>query len=119
MVRIYKVKDALKAKRTGYHAKYVADLEFRKPLESCGLILVDLEKNARSLPHAHELLDEIFLALTDIRIFINGTRYDLKEGDVIIAEPGEQHSFETELDTNGRILAMKFPNIKDDKIVPT
>ena len=118
MVQIYRVKDSLKAERAGYQAKYVADLEFRMPLDSCGLILVDLEKNRRSTPHAHEFLDEIFLALTDIRIFIDGTRYDLKEGDVVLAEPGEQHSFETEPDTNGRILAMKFPNIKDDKVVP-
>ena len=118
MVRIYRVKDSLQAERAGYHARYLADMKFQKPLDSCGLILVDLKKNGKSSPHAHKLLDEIFVALTDIRIFIDGDRYDLKEGDVVIAESGELHSFETETDMPGRILAMKFPNIKDDKVVP-
>jgi quercetin dioxygenase-like cupin family protein len=118
MVRIYRVKDSLEAKRAGYLVKYVADVDFRDPLDSCGLILVYLEKNGKSSPHAHELLDEIFIALTDIRIFVDGARYDLKEGDVVVVEPGEAHSFETKTDKIGRILALKFPNIKDDKIVP-
>ncbi|MHA2149556.1 MAG: cupin domain-containing protein [Candidatus Thorarchaeota archaeon] len=118
MVRIYRVEDSEKASRAGYEASYIADLTFCTSLDSCGVILVDIEKNGETSPHSHEQLEEVFIAITEIRIIINDTRYDLKEGDVVFVEPGEAHSFETETDRTGRILALKFPNIKDDKVVP-
>ena len=116
MGRIYKVEDSKKADRAGYEASYVADLVFRRPLDSCGVIYVELEKNKKTSPHAHEYLEEAFIALTDIRIFLDNESYDLEVGDVVVAEPGEAHSFETMPDKAGRILALKFPNLKDDKV---
>ncbi len=118
MVRIYRAEDSVKASRAGYEASYVADLTFNKPLDSCGVILVDIQENGKSSPHAHEHLEEVFVAITKIRMFINDTRYDLNEGDVVIVAPNEAHSFETEQNETGRILALKFPNLKDDKVVP-
>ena len=118
MVRIYRAKDSVKAGRAGYEASYVADLTFGKSLDSCGLILVDIQENVKTSPHAHEHLEEVFIAMTKIRIFINETQYDLNDGDVVIVETNEAHSFETETNETGRILALKFPNLKDDKVVP-
>ncbi len=118
MVRIYRVEDSEKATRGGYEATYVADLTFQKSLDSCGVILVDFETSDRSSPHAHEHLEEVFVALSELSIYVNDIRYDLHEGDVAIVEPGEFHSFERRTNTKGRILALKFPNIKDDKVVP-
>ena len=118
MVLIYKTEDAEKASRAGYEAHYVADLVFRKPLDSCGVILVDIQESGRSAPHAHEHLEEAFIAVTDIRMYVDDVPYSLKAGDVVVVEPGESHSFESLPDTPGRILALKFPNIKDDKVVP-
>jgi quercetin dioxygenase-like cupin family protein len=51
-------------------------------------------------------------------MFINDTRYDLNEGDVVAVDPGDFHSFETLSEGSGKILALKFPNFKDDKVVP-
>ena len=118
MVRIYRAEDSVRATRAGYEASYVADLTFSKTLDSCGVILVDIQENGKSSPHAHEQLEEVFVAMTKIRMFINDTRYDLHEGDVVIVAPNEAHSFETEPNETGRILALKFPNLKDDKVVP-
>lgn len=118
MVRIYRFEDSEKVRRAGYEASYVADLTFRQSLDTCGVILVDIDSAGKSTPHAHNHLEEVFIAITGIRMYINDTCYDLKEGDVVIVEPGEAHSFETENDKSGRILALKFPNIKDDKVVP-
>ena len=118
MVQIFRTKDSVNAIRAGYEARYVADLIFRKSIDSCGVIFVDIEKNGKSTPHSHEHLEEAFIAMTDIRIFIDDTRYDLEEGDVVIAAPGEAHSFETMPNRSGRILALKFPNVKEDKVVP-
>ena len=118
MVRIYRAKEAKRARRAGYEARYVADLVFRDSLDTCGVILVDIESSERSAPHAHEHLEEVFIAVTDITMYINDNRHDLKEGDVVIVEPGEEHSFETINNQPSRILALKFPNLADDKVVP-
>jgi quercetin dioxygenase-like cupin family protein len=119
MVRIYRAESSEKAIRAGYEAIYVADITFRKLLDSCGVILVDIERNGKSSPHSHEHLEELFIALTEIHIFINDTRYELNEGDVVIVEPGEAHSFGTKGNQLGRVIALKFPNIKDDKVIPS
>jgi len=118
MVRIFRVDDSEKASRPGYKARYVADLTFRDTLDSCGVILIDIDNKGRSSPHAHGQLEEVFIAVTDVLMYIDNKRYELKSGDVAIVEPKEEHSFETQGDNQGRILALKFPNIKDDKIVP-
>ncbi|MHA2396008.1 MAG: cupin domain-containing protein [Candidatus Thorarchaeota archaeon] len=118
MVRIYRAEDSEKAVRAGYEAAYVADLTFSRSLDSCGVILVDINAEEKTSPHAHEHLEEVFVAMSAISIYINDVCYELLEGDVIIVDPGENHSFETKDKRSGRILALKFPNIKDDKIVP-
>ena len=82
------------------------------------MILVSLESGTISSPHGHEHLEEVFMALTEIRIHIDDAHFDLDTGDVVVVSPGEMHSFEVLGQTQARLLAMKFPNIKDDKIVP-
>jgi len=118
MVRIYKAIDSEKASRTGYVASYVADINFRRSLDSCGVIHVEINGNGKSSPHSHEYLEEVFIVLSKMLIHINDTTHELDEGDVILVEPGEAHSFETLTNQSGRIIALKFPNLKDDKVVP-
>jgi quercetin dioxygenase-like cupin family protein len=118
MVQIYRADDAKRAIRAGYEARYVADLVFRDSLDTCGVILVDIYSKGRSAPHAHEHLEEVFIAVTKIVMYIDESKYSLNKGDVVIVEPGEAHSFETINDKPGRILALKFPNLSDDKFVP-
>jgi len=83
------------------------------------VILVCLEPGTISAPHGHEHLEEVFIALTKIRVHVDDMTYDLDEGDVIVVGPGEMHSFEVMDQNEARLLAMKFPNIKDDKITPS
>ena len=92
MVQIFKAQDAEVAGRAGYEARYIADLVFKKPLDSCGVILVDLHESGRSAPHAHEHLEEAFIVLTDINMYVDDVHYSLKAGDVVLVGPGEAHS---------------------------
>lgn len=118
MVRIYRAEDAERAQRAGYEATYIADLSFRESLNSCGVILVNIKGNGRSSPHAHRHLEEVFIALSDLYLYIGEERLELKSCDVVIVEPGEEHSFEPTTQKPSRVIALKLPNIKDDKIVP-
>ena len=118
MVRVFKAEDSETIQRAGYEARYFADVVFREPVDSCGMILVTLEPGSKSSPHGHEFLEEVFLALTEIRVQVDSETIELAEGDVLVAGPGEMHSFEVIGDKPARLLAMKFPNLKEDKIVP-
>ena len=109
MVSIYRAHESKPKQRAGYEARYFADISFREPVDSCGMILVTLEPGSNSSPHGHEHLEEVFMALTNIRVKVDEEMIDLEDGDVLVVEPG---------DSPARLLAMKFPNLKDDKIVP-
>ncbi len=118
MVRIFRSADAERSTKAGYIASYIADLTFMQSLDSCGVILVEIEGKEKSSPHSHEQLQEVFVALSEISVYVDGICQDLKQGDVVMVEPGENHSFASKTSESGRLLALKFPNIKDDKVVP-
>jgi quercetin dioxygenase-like cupin family protein len=119
MVHIFRSADAERVTRAGYEARYIADLTFMQSLDNCGVILVEIEGTGRSSPHSHEQLQEVFVALTEISIYVDGICHNLKQGDVVMVEPGENHSFASKTGGSGLLLALKFPNIKDDKVVPS
>jgi quercetin dioxygenase-like cupin family protein len=118
MVRIYRARESEPKQRSGYEARYFADISFREPVDSCGMILVTLEPGSKSAPHGHENLEEVFMALSEIRVQVDQETIELEDGDILVVDPSEIHSFEVVGNTPARLLAMKFPNLKDDKVVP-
>lgn len=116
MVKVFKKKESEEISKKGYSANYVADVQFMKHLDTGGFILVRIDPGEKSAPHAHEELEEIFVALSDMIMYVDSIEYRLETGDVVLVEPKEAHSFEGLSDTPARILAIKFPNLKTDKI---
>ena len=116
MVKIFKASDAEEIHKKGYTAKYVADVEFRKSLDTGGFILVTVNAGTKSEPHAHGELEEIFVVLSDMKIKIDALEYELQKGDVVLVAPNETHSFEAALDSPASMIAIKFPNLKDDRV---
>jgi len=116
MVKIFKKRDSEEISKKGYCANYVADVKFLKQLDSAGFILVRVDSGQRSAPHAHAELEEIFVALNDVVMYINSVEYRMESGDIILVEPNETHSFEGLHNNVGQMLAIKFPNLKTDKI---
>ena len=119
MVKIYRSKEVELVGLAGYGRKYVADVEFRTAIDTAGVIYVRIPAGYRTEPHAHMSLEEIFVILNSTRMGINETVYDLEEGDVILVEPGEPHWFETPSENDVVAIAIKLPNLKDDKVTPT
>lgn len=116
MVRIFKMADSEEIVKNGYIAKYIADVEFGKKLDSGGFILVAVQPGVKSEPHAHEKLEEVFVILSDLIMVVDSISYQLEKGDVVIVAPNEYHSFEALPSIVAQILAIKLPNLKDDKI---
>ncbi|MFW9927663.1 MAG: hypothetical protein ACFFDM_13010, partial [Candidatus Thorarchaeota archaeon] len=83
MVRIYRAIDSESIQRSGYEARYTADITFKDHVDSCGMILVTLPPESVSSPHGHQFLEEVFMALTKVRIHVDDEAFELDEGDVV------------------------------------
>ncbi len=116
MVKIFKKIESEEISKKGYSANYIADVKFLKQLDTAGFIHVRVDPGERSTPHAHAELEEIFVALNDVTMYIDSIEYRLETGDVVLVEPTEMHSFEGLSKSPGYMLAIKFPNLKTDKI---
>jgi mannose-6-phosphate isomerase-like protein (cupin superfamily) len=116
MVKVYKASEVELKGRAGYGVKYVADIALANPIESAGFILVRIPPEMKTTPHAHGKLDEAFMIMNPTRMGVDEILFDLDEGDVVLVEPGERHWFETPNGGDVMILAVKLPNLKDDKI---
>ena len=115
MPRIFKADHAEKKGRAGYEAKYVADLILKRRIDSLGFIVVTIPLGITTEPHLHSHLDEVFVAITPVTVFVDGAEVQLDVDDILLAEAGERHSFKSRNDREGRLLAIKLPNLKDDK----
>ena len=115
MVSIFKASKVKAIQRKGYSASYIADIVFKQKIDSSGFILVEVAEGTKSSPHKHEELEEVFVCLSDITMIIDSVDYDLQTGDVVLVSPGESHSFENRTGSPVTLLAIKFPNLKNDK----
>ena len=115
MVRIYRITDVESKDRSGYGAKYVAEITFRHPPKNGMFIHVSIPAGTRSTPHRHNTLEEVFIAIDSFILGIENERFELVHGDVVLVEPGEGHWIEAPQDHDVRLIAIKLPNIEDDK----
>jgi quercetin dioxygenase-like cupin family protein len=118
MVEIFRSKDTELVGLGGYGRKYVADIKFQAPLETAGVIYVKIPAGYKTEPHAHMNLEEIFVIMNSTRMGIVDTVYDFQQGDVILVEPGEAHWFEAPHGSDVVVIAIKLPNLKNDKVSP-
>ena len=116
MVKLYRASDAEEMARAGYSARYIADIRFRGKIDDSGFILVAIPAGARTVPHFHKELEEVFVAMNSLEIQVDDTSIQLEVGDIVVAEPGERHSFSAYPSSEGKVLAIKFPNLIEDKV---
>ena len=116
MVELHKLGEAKSASREGYFASYVADIVLKEPSDTAGVIMVELGVGGKTKPHAHEALQEVFVALGDMKANVAGKEYLLNRGDVLLVDPNEFHSFQAYPAQAASMIAIKVPNLKDDKV---
>ncbi len=115
MVKIYRASECELIGAGGYGRKYVADIKFRAPVPTAGFIWVKIPPRTRTEPHAHQQLEEVFVTMASTVVGVGDRTYSVGEGDVVVVEPGEPHWFETG-DNEVVVIAVKCPDLKDDKI---
>ncbi len=115
-MKIFRRNETERASRAGYAAEYIADIALTNPIDSAGFILVTVPKGSSTTPHAHAELEEVFVALNRVRIGVDDSIIGLELGDIVLVEPKEKHWIQS-FDEDARMLAIKLPNLKEDKIV--
>jgi len=115
MVKIFHASDNEPVKRAGYSAQYIADVVFREPTDTAGFILVRIPAGGRTKAHYHSDLEEVFIAMNSMKLGVGTEIYEMEEGDVALVEPGEEHWFEAPSTHDVTVVAVKMPNLKDDK----
>ncbi len=115
MVHLFRPKESPEIKKQGYSARYYADIQFSQYLDTAGFIFVTIAAGTETEPHAHEQLQELFVALTPLSMIVDKTQFELVPGDLLLVEPSEFHSIKAPMDNNGKLLAIKCPNLKSDK----
>ncbi len=74
--------------------------------------LVTIEPGEVTEPHTHEGQEEVFVALTDGEITIEGTRHDIPQGHVVrVAPETVRNLLNTGSDTRHRWLALGAPPV--------
>ncbi|TFG34558.1 cupin domain-containing protein [Candidatus Thorarchaeota archaeon] len=116
MVDIFRVRNSEFINRNGYAASYYADIQLKRKIDSAGFIFVKIPAFTKTSSHRHEVLEEVFIALNPLKMNVNNTIIDLKIGDIVLVEPNELHSIENNSSEDAMLLAIKIPNLKNDKI---
>ncbi len=114
MVTIYRASKENEIRKKGYFADYVADVKLLRQVDTAGVIIVSIPEGQTS-PHFHRELEELFIACTPVDIYIDEKKYLLEKGDVVLVAPGEHHYFVSPPGHTSWIIAIKLPNLKDDK----
>ena len=112
----YPAEECDPVKRAGYTARYLADIEFPEPVDSAGFVFVRIPAGGRTRSHTHYHLDEMFVAMTPLRVGVGTELHEAKVGDVFLIERGELHWFEAPASTDALLMAIKVPNLKEDKV---
>lgn len=116
VVKVYRASETELVGMAGYGRKYVADVRFRRKLDTAGFIWVKIPGGMKTDAHKHERLEEAFFFVDSAKMGVGDQILQVNEGDVVVVEPGEAHWFETEEDHDVRVVAIKFPNLKTDKV---
>ncbi len=117
-MKVYRKSEAPTKGRAGYSASYVADISLRSPTDTVGAILVQVPKKTKTEPHAHSVLEEVFIVMNRTRMGVGNSLLELNPGDIVVADPGEPHWFESYDDEDVTLIALKIPNLKKDKVSP-
>jgi len=101
--------------RGGYKIRRIVTQPLGFKPENIGLYQTIIPKNSKCSNHAHGRLDEIIFFLTKAKVKTKSSMLKFGEGDFLIIGAGEFHEIIAE-DEEVRLIALKLPNIEDDRL---
>ena len=102
--------------RKGYSIKRLFTMPLSQRPENVGLYETTVPKGSVCKLHKHDQLDEIIYFITKAKAKLGKEIYSFEPGDMIFLSPGDIHEFIAE-ECDLKLIAIKLPNNKDDKVV--
>ncbi len=116
-MKIYKLKDAQEAPKTGFILKTLAEIKLHQNVSSVGFFRPDVPANGTLRNHYHENLTEFMIFLHPTKIKIGSEVFELAPGDLAVIPPGEGH--EVLAGPEGTMpIVIKLPNNPEDTKYP-
>lgn len=111
MIRFHDSEKAFKEGDCG--PKYLGD----GPGYEWGVLLLKPGQGSRVYGrHYHKVVSETFYVLEgDIRMWVEGSEFRLKRGDVVTVQPNEKHWLENDSSDDFRAVFMKYPIDPSDR----
>lgn len=85
-------------------------------VENVGFYRTLIPEGNKVAKHCHDTLDEVLYFLTSGIVETDGNIVNLRPGDSIILNKGEHHEIRAG-DNEVRLIAVKLPNNKEDKVL--
>jgi len=105
----------IKNRPDGRNVVYYPPIDIPKDTSKIGLISVITPDGCNEELHKHPNSTEIFFHFTKGQIVINGKKYSLDKGDIVILEPGDEHKQIAENEIE--IMALRIPLSADKEII--
>jgi quercetin dioxygenase-like cupin family protein len=100
-------------KEAGSGPKYLGD----GPGYEWGVLVLKPGQGSRLYGrHFHKEVTETFYVLAgEILVWVDGTEFRLKTGDILTIQPGEKHWLDNDRDEDFRAIFMKYPLDPNDR----
>jgi len=114
IIRLNDVPDEIRGKGS-YSIKRLFTESLRKNPDNVGFYQTTIPPKSKVKNHYHENLDEILYFITSGKVDIGSEIYEFAPGDMVILPPGAPHEIFAE-DKEVKLIAVKLPNIVEDKV---
>lgn len=115
-MKTIRLKEIPLEERGGYQIKRIVTEKLNFRPENVGIYQTIIPPGNKCPNHAHGQLDEILFFLTRAKVKTESAMLEFEEGDFLIISPGEFHEIIAE-EAEVRLIALKIPNIVDDRLV--
>ncbi len=116
-MKVIRLNEIALEERDGYKIKRVATEKLNFRPENIGLYQTIIPPQSKCPNHAHGKLDEIIFFLTKAKVRTQSGILEFRKGDFLVLSHGEFHEIIAE-DEEVKLIALKLPNIVDDRLVP-
>lgn len=114
-MKIIRLKDVPIENKGVYSIKRLFTESLSKNPKNIGFYETTIQKGSVCSHHYHKNLDEFILFLTKAKMRVEDKIYDFEKGDIVILKPEDKHEFIAN-DKEVKLIAIKLPNIVDDKV---
>jgi mannose-6-phosphate isomerase-like protein (cupin superfamily) len=116
-MEVIRIDEVSEEDRGEYSIKRLFTENLPHDIENVGFYQTIIPQGNKVAKHHHEGLDEVLFFLTEGIVKTDQGEFNFEPGDSMVLKKGENHEIHPKDDQEARLIAVKLPNHKEDKIV--